>query len=72
MSREMKKFEGHWPKGGQGLGAGYVNPTPPRFVDERDSCFKNPHEASARRGQARGADSGNRRLTGGNVDVGGR
>jgi hypothetical protein len=43
----------------------YVNPTPPRFVQERDSCFKNPHEAD-RRGYARAADiaKGRGRATG--------
>ena len=42
---------------GQGLGAGYVNFEPVRFVDERPTNWLNQHEASSRRGQAR--DSGN-------------
>ena len=58
---------------GQGLGAGYVNFEPVRFVDERPTFWINPKE-SDHRGQAR--DSGisrtSRRGTGGNTDVGGR
>jgi hypothetical protein len=69
-SNMPKPFQGNWPKGGQGLGAGYVNPQPVRFIDEQGTFWLNPHEASARRGQARGADGQGKR--GPNSDVGER
>jgi hypothetical protein len=43
---------------------------PAVFVDERPTFILNPHEASARRGQARGALDGQGKRD--NVDVGGR
>ena len=61
---------------GQGMGAGYVNFEPVRFVDERPTEYLNPKESSARRGEARmtdGARSGGRKTGGnpGSQDAGG-
>jgi len=53
---------------GQGLGAGYVNFEPVRYVDERPTFWLNPHEANAR-SLPRGGGSKGRRD---NPDVGGR
>jgi hypothetical protein len=50
-------------------------PEPEKFRDEQGTEFLNPHEASARRGQARDSGDGQGRRgaqTGGNTDVGGR
>ncbi len=49
-------------------------PEPSKFRDERGTFWLNPHEASARRGQARGSGIPNGRRTtgGGGNDVGGR
>jgi hypothetical protein len=58
---------------GQGLGAGYVNFEPVRFVDERPTVWINPQEVD-RRGHTRDSGVSNKRSgqTGGNTDVGGR
>ncbi len=62
--------------GGAGGGAGSnAMAKEIRFVDERPTFWLNPHEASSRRGQARGAGIPNgRKMTGGGNggDVGGR
>lgn len=50
---------------GGGMGSKVVNENAP-YILERPTFWKNPHEASARRGQARGADGT------GKSDVGGR
>jgi hypothetical protein len=62
-----KPFEGHWPKGGQGLGAGYVNVTPPRFVDVGAREIFNEEQINRRSGAR---DSGGQRN--GKNEMGGR